>query len=116
MQTSSPLARYEQALSQGEFKPDDVQRDAITRLDVLQQGLIARKNSAAPSAQGLFGRLSKLIGKEKSEVQPPVRGLYMWGGVGRGKTWVMDLFFSLFLAIANCVCTSTDLCCGYMKN
>ncbi|MEG3111436.1 MULTISPECIES: cell division protein ZapE [unclassified Pantoea] len=93
MQTSSPLARYEQALSQGEFKPDDVQRDAITRLDVLQQGLIARKNSAAPSAQGLFGRLSKLIGKEKSEVQPPVRGLYMWGGVGRGKTWVMDLFF-----------------------
>ncbi|MDL4912692.1 MAG: cell division protein ZapE [Enterobacterales bacterium endosymbiont of Blomia tropicalis] len=93
MQTSSPLARYEQALSQGDFKPDDVQREAITRLDMLQQGLVARQQTSAPTAQGLFGRLSKLLGKEKSEAQPPVRGLYMWGGVGRGKTWVMDLFF-----------------------
>lgn len=93
MQTSSPLARYEQALSQGEFRPDDVQREAITRLDAIQQGLIARKPSQEPAAKGLFGRLSKLMTKEKSNSEAPVRGLYMWGGVGRGKTWVMDLFF-----------------------
>ncbi len=93
MQTSSPLARYEQALSQGEFRPDDVQREAITRLDAIQQGLIARKPSQEPVAKGLFGRLSKLMSKEKSSNEAPVRGLYMWGGVGRGKTWVMDLFF-----------------------
>jgi cell division protein ZapE len=93
MQTSSPLARYEQALSQGEFKPDDVQREAITRLDALQQALAARQQTAAPATSGLLGRLSKLIGKEKNEPLPPLRGLYMWGGVGRGKTWVMDLFF-----------------------
>ncbi|GME37461.1 MULTISPECIES: cell division protein ZapE [unclassified Pantoea] len=93
MQTSTLLARYEQALSQGEFRPDDVQREAITRLDALQQALVARQQSAAPSSSGLLGRLSKLMGKEKKETVQPVRGLYMWGGVGRGKTWVMDLFF-----------------------
>ncbi|MEB6223867.1 cell division protein ZapE [Pantoea anthophila] len=93
MQTSSPLARYEQALSQGEFRPDDVQREAITRLDALQQALVARQQAAAPASSGLLGRLSKLIGKEKNAAPQPVRGLYMWGGVGRGKTWVMDLFF-----------------------
>ncbi|MEZ3500134.1 cell division protein ZapE [Pantoea sp. KPR_PJ] len=93
MQTSSPLARYEQALSQGDFKPDRVQRDAITRLNTVQQALIARQSDAPASGKGLFGRLSRLMGKEKSVSQPPVRGLYMWGGVGRGKTWVMDLFF-----------------------
>ncbi len=93
MQTSSPLARYEQALSQGDFKPDDVQRDAITRLDAVQRALIARQPEPSANGKGLFGRLSRLMGKEKSEAQTPVRGLYMWGGVGRGKTWVMDLFF-----------------------
>lgn len=93
MQTSSPLARYEQALSQGDFKPDDVQREAITRLDAVQRALMARQPEQPASGKGLFGRLSRLMGKEKSETQAPVRGLYMWGGVGRGKTWVMDLFF-----------------------
>ncbi|WP_312631409.1 cell division protein ZapE [Pantoea piersonii] len=93
MQTSSPLARYEQALSQGDFKPDDVQREAITRLDAVQRALMARQPEQPASGKGLFGRLSRLMGKEKSETQTPVRGLYMWGGVGRGKTWVMDLFF-----------------------
>lgn len=66
MQTSTPLSRYEQALSQGEFRPDDVQREAITRLDALQQALVARQQSAAPATSGLLGRLSKLIGKEKT--------------------------------------------------
>ncbi|MDU6434542.1 MAG: cell division protein ZapE [Pantoea sp.] len=93
MQTSSPLARYEQALSQGDFKPDDVQREAITRLDAVQRALMARQPEQPANGKGLFGRLSRLMGKEKSETQAPVRGLYMWGGVGRGKTWVMDLFF-----------------------
>jgi len=93
MQTLSPLARYEQALSQGDFKPDDVQRDAITRLDAVQRALLARQPEQPASGKGLFGRLSRLMGKEKTDAQAPVRGLYMWGGVGRGKTWVMDLFF-----------------------
>lgn len=93
MQTSSPLARYEQALAQGEYQPDDVQREAITRLDQIQQALTGRQQQTPAESRSLFGRLSKLIGSGKPAVSPPVRGLYMWGGVGRGKTWVMDLFF-----------------------
>jgi len=93
MHSPSPLALYEQALASNEFKPDEVQREAISRLDAIQQALVALKPADAAPAKGLFGRLNKLIGKEKSTAQTPVRGLYMWGGVGRGKTWIMDLFF-----------------------
>ena len=92
MQTMSPLARYEQALAQGAYQPDEVQRAAIGRLDAIQQALSA-KPQTAPPANGWRGKLSKLLGKEKTGGETPVRGLYMWGGVGRGKTWVMDLFF-----------------------
>ena len=37
--------------------------------------------------------VGKLWGKREDTKHMPVRGLYMWGGVGRGKTWLMDLFY-----------------------
>jgi len=93
MQKISPLALYEQALENGEYQPDNVQREAVTRLNGIWQAL---SDAPVPSVQrstGLFSKLNKLLGKEKSGTQTPARGLYMWGGVGRGKTWLMDLFF-----------------------
>ncbi|MDU3078465.1 MAG: cell division protein ZapE, partial [Mixta calida] len=45
MQTMSPLARYEQALAQGEYQPDDVQRAAISRLDAIQRALSDRSQT-----------------------------------------------------------------------
>ncbi|MDR7343588.1 cell division protein ZapE [Pantoea alhagi] len=93
MQTMSPLAHYQQALDKGEYQPDEVQHAAISRLDAIQQALIARHPSETAPASGWRGKLNKLLGKEKNSQPPQVRGLYMWGGVGRGKTWVMDLFF-----------------------
>lgn len=92
MQNISPLSCYQQTLLQGDYQPDDVQRDAITQLDTIWQQFTLQKPE--PVAGGLRARFGKLLGKSRvPAVQEPVRGLYMWGGVGRGKTWLMDMFF-----------------------
>ncbi|MFN3515875.1 MAG: cell division protein ZapE [Novosphingobium sp.] len=80
------IARYDALVAAGELRPDPEQRAAAQRLDRLQQELEA----SLPT--GLLGRL---MGKKPA----PPRGLYLWGGVGRGKSMLMDLFHEC-LAIA----------------
>lgn len=92
MQSISPTSRYLQALNDGSHQPDDVQKDAVNRLESIYQALIA-KTPPAPQTGGLIARFGKLLGKREPSANAPVRGLYMWGGVGRGKTWLMDLFY-----------------------
>ncbi|TNL12039.1 cell division protein ZapE [Kosakonia cowanii] len=93
MQSLSPTSRYLTALKEGSHQPDDVQKEAVTRLDTIYQQLIAEQGPAAQQSGGLMAKFSKLLGKRDSASREPVRGLYMWGGVGRGKTWLMDLFY-----------------------
>lgn len=92
MQSLSPTSRYQQALSEGSYQPDEVQREAVSRLNLIWQELTTR-HDAPPAASGLMARFGKLLGKRVGDDAEPVRGLYMWGGVGRGKTWLMDMFF-----------------------
>lgn len=73
------LARYEQLIADGQLRADPDQRRAAVRLDALQKELMA-------DAPG--GLLGQLFGRKKSRPQ----GVYMWGGVGRGKSMLMDLF------------------------
>ncbi|MFM5954623.1 MAG: cell division protein ZapE [Novosphingobium sp.] len=73
------LARYEELIGAGELRPDPEQRAAALRLDSLQHQLEARPSPG-------------LIGKLFAKKPPPPRGLYIWGGVGRGKSMLMDLF------------------------
>jgi len=75
------LARYDALIASGELHPDSDQRAVAERLDQLQREL-----ESPPPATGLVG---KLFGRPAA--QPP-RGLYIWGGVGRGKSMLMDLF------------------------
>lgn len=77
---TSVLARYEALLASGELRADAEQADAAERLDRLQRELEV--------AQGSGGLLGKLFAKKR---EAP-RGLYIWGGVGRGKSMLMDLF------------------------
>ncbi|CAH0497060.1 cell division protein ZapE [Novosphingobium sp. CECT 9465] len=79
---TSVLQRYRELVAGGELRPDAEQATAAARLDALQQEL-----ERPPVSAGFLG---KLLGRKASIPQP--RGLYMWGGVGRGKSMLMDLF------------------------
>lgn len=73
------LARYERLIAAEELQPDSDQRRAAERLDRLQKELEAETSG---------GLLSQLFRPKKTRPQ----GVYMWGGVGRGKSMLMDLF------------------------
>lgn len=76
-----PSVAYAEGVASGRWQHDPAQQPALARLDRIHRELRAR--AAAPAWKRLFARAS----------QPPVRGLYLWGGVGRGKTFLNDLLF-----------------------
>ncbi|MBT8071981.1 MAG: AFG1 family ATPase [Gammaproteobacteria bacterium] len=75
-----PIAIYEALLADGDYKPDAAQRKVIEALD---------RTWLALTAHPVSRRWAKVRGRRRK----PVQGLYLWGGVGRGKTWLMDVFF-----------------------
>jgi len=77
---ATPSQRYAQGAARGQWQEDPAQREALAQLDRIHQAL-----ATAPSR----GLLASLFGKPA----PAPKGLYLWGGVGRGKTFLIDLFF-----------------------
>lgn len=77
---SGMMERYEALVATGELRSDPEQAAASERLSRLQRDLY--KANASTSLIG------KLLGRK---AHAP-RGVYMWGGVGRGKSMLMDLF------------------------
>ena len=82
--SASFRAHYQALVSSGAIEPDAAQEEAAEALADLEQRLAGYKPFRK---QGLLGRLFA----DKDE--PPPRGLYVHGEVGRGKTMLMDLFF-----------------------
>ncbi|WP_323816399.1 cell division protein ZapE [Cellvibrio sp. NN19] len=89
-QNLSPLARYQRDLQRPEFRRDSAQAAAVDHLQHLYEQLVAAWQSEREES-GLGGFFKRLTGGAKQ--RQLVRGLYFWGGVGRGKTYLMDNFY-----------------------
>lgn len=76
---------YAAAIEQKGFHADSAQLQAV---DLLQR--IGLELAGQPLNGGILSRLRRCFG---APTGTPVRGAYLWGGVGRGKTFVMDLFY-----------------------
>ncbi|HMV70803.1 MAG TPA: cell division protein ZapE [Pseudomonadales bacterium] len=79
-----PVDRYHAELQRPGFVHDPAQERAVHELQRVYDELLAADEG------GVVQRLAVRLGRAKRQ---PVTGLYMWGGVGRGKTHLMDLFF-----------------------
>jgi len=74
-------AIYDTRVAEGLLRPDPAQRAALLRLEELRERL------EAPQRKGLLSRFKRAEPAGK-------QGLYLWGGVGRGKSMLMDLFYA----------------------
>jgi cell division protein ZapE len=85
--SSTVTERYNALVSAGEIERDPAQQSVAAKLTQLEARL-ARHRLARKSSQlgWLFG------GNERKD---PIKGLYIYGEVGRGKTMLMDLFFDM---------------------
>ncbi|OOG49601.1 cell division protein ZapE [Rhodanobacter sp. C01] len=88
MSETSPLApsvRYQEGVAAHRWESDPTQLALLPEFDRMHAALCVPPETH----NGLFGRLKSLLGNDQIEAVP---GLYLWGTVGRGKTFLMDLF------------------------
>ena len=77
---------YKLALSQPDMVHDDAQQQAIIKLEALTTALTSDDKHPLLA---IIKRFSPL----KRHRKKTIKGIYLWGGVGRGKTWLMNLFY-----------------------
>ena len=81
----SPSNKYLEIVRQSEFIADRAQQDTLVLFDKLQSELLQLTSVKKPSWW------QKVVSIKDSPLPP--RGIYIWGGVGRGKTFLMDVFY-----------------------
>ena len=82
----SPIDKYKQDLKKDDFLFDAAQENAVKELQRLYDELThpEQKLTWRVKLQSQFG---------KGMRKPSIQGLYFWGGVGRGKTYLVDTFY-----------------------
>ncbi len=85
----SPLDKYNQDLTRDDFLYDEAQKNAVLNLQRLYEDF---QNKPLPTKgfKKVLNRWKRIIAK--SEVKT-IQGIYFWGGVGRGKTYLVDTFY-----------------------
>lgn len=84
----TPLQQYQKDIAKHGFQRDEAQYQAVVALDKLYHAIVEFQSAPVPQ----LSKWQKLMGKKIDMPEPP-KGLYFWGGVGRGKTYLMDAFF-----------------------
>ncbi len=87
--TEGPMPRYRALVAEGALEPDPAQKAAVEKLQLLHLRLSGYDPAAGKQVS--FGWLG--FGKKAAKRDKPLTGLYLFGGVGRGKSMLMDLFF-----------------------
>lgn len=85
MSNPSPQIKYQQKLASGEFQVDDSQAAVVALLEDLYCRLT--------TPEDVHSGMKSIIARFRKPTRQPQLGLYIWGGVGRGKTMLMDLFY-----------------------
>lgn len=83
-----PIQRYQQDLDEGLISVDQCQRVVVEEL----QRLFDELEGQAFVKPGLLSMVTGWLDRDQAKSVTP-KGIYLWGGVGRGKTYLMDLFF-----------------------
>lgn len=86
-QCMTPVERYKRDLERPDFSYDEAQERAVAHLDRLYHDLVSKQQKVS---KGFFSRFGN---KAKAVQNTPAMGLYFWGGVGRGKTYLVDTFY-----------------------
>jgi len=79
----TPIQKYFSDLEQKGLRPDPAQQVAVEHTQRLYEEIIAHEGNRKSLLQKIVG------GKARASV----KGLYLWGGVGRGKTYIIDSFY-----------------------
>ncbi len=83
----NPLKFYKDQVSKGILREDPRQLAALVQLERVWKDFAHRKQEP-PKSRGIMRWFSR------AEPQNGIKGLYLYGGVGCGKTFVMDLFYA----------------------
>ena len=85
-----PKDRYQRDLQNKDFYPDPEQLHIVEQLEALHSELVEKMQADAELS--ISSRITGIFSLKKAAA-PTCRGLYIWGSVGRGKTYLMDIFY-----------------------